>query len=82
MHVRLTQLDGKLPNLALMKLAHWHKARGDTVRFTKRVERDRHEPNYGAIYGSAIFLVLGRTGRAFQKELPGRHCWRHAQRPR
>ena len=34
MKVRITQLDGKLPNLALMKLAAWHKSRGDAVTFT------------------------------------------------
>ena len=28
MRVRLTHLDGKLPNLALMKLAHWHRSLG------------------------------------------------------
>ena len=32
--VRITQLDGKLPNLALMKLSHWHKSKGDEVYFT------------------------------------------------
>jgi hypothetical protein len=31
MRVRITQLDGKLPNLALMKLSSWHKERGDEV---------------------------------------------------
>lgn len=29
--VRFTQLDGKLPNLALMKLAHWHRERDDAI---------------------------------------------------
>jgi hypothetical protein len=45
MRIRLTQIDGKLPNLALMSLAHYHRARGD-VRFTKCVERQRGEPIY------------------------------------
>ena len=49
MHIRLTQIDGKLPNLALMKLAHFHRARGDEVYFTKRVERDLHEPTYDRV---------------------------------
>ena len=35
MKVRLTQLDGKLPNLALMKLAHWHRAQGDEVHLVR-----------------------------------------------
>lgn len=44
MRVRLTQIDGKLPNLALMKLAHYHRARGDDVHFSKSVDRDMLEP--------------------------------------
>lgn len=39
--VRLTQIDGALPNLALMKLAHWHRAKGDTVTLTRQIERER-----------------------------------------
>jgi hypothetical protein len=44
--VRLTQLDGALPNLALMKLAHWHRAKGDNVTLTRQIERDLFEPAY------------------------------------
>ena len=44
MIVRLTQIDGKLPNLALMKLAHCHRERGDEIHFTKHVERDMLKP--------------------------------------
>jgi hypothetical protein len=38
---RLTHIDGKLANLALMKLAHFHRARGDEVVFTTHIERER-----------------------------------------
>ena len=55
MNVRITQLDGTLPNLALMKLAHWHKSRGDQVTVTRSIERGLFEPEYGRVYGSAIF---------------------------
>jgi hypothetical protein len=55
MHVRITQLDGKLPNLALMRLAHYHRERGDTVHFIKSTARDAFEPAYDRVYGSAIF---------------------------
>lgn len=55
MRVRLTQIDGKLPNLALMKLAHWHKSRGDEVVFTREAARDMFEGDYDRVYGSAIF---------------------------
>ena len=71
MRVRLTQIDGKLPNLALMKLAHWHGSRGDEIYFTKHVERSLLEENYDIVYGSAIFSQsAGRVGR-FMVEFPG-----------
>lgn len=53
--VLLVQLDGTLPNLALMKLSHWHKARGDEVFFTRSVEPDVTIPKPDLVYGSAIF---------------------------
>lgn len=55
MKVRLTQIDGSLPNLALMKLAHWHKSRGDEITYTRQASRDMFEPEYDIVYGSAIF---------------------------
>jgi hypothetical protein len=57
--VRVTQIDGKLPNVALMKLAHWHKARGDAVVVTRDIERGLFEPKYDRVYGSAIFTCFG-----------------------
>ena len=53
--IRITQLDGKLPNLALMRLSHWHRARGDVVRFTRSPYRHLDEPGYDRVYASAIF---------------------------
>jgi hypothetical protein len=56
MRVRITQIDGGLPNVALMKLAHWHKAQGDEVVVTRHLEPDLFEDaNYDRVYGSAIF---------------------------
>lgn len=71
MHVRLTQIDGKLPNLALMKIASYHRARGDVVVFTKRVQRDMLEPEYGAVYGSAIFSFSAPRVAEFRESFPG-----------
>jgi len=68
--VRLTQLDGKLPNLALMKLAHWHRAHGHEVVFTRRAERDMFEPEYGFVYGSAIFTRTAPTIARFMEAWP------------
>lgn len=58
MNVRLTHLDGALPNLALMKLAHWHRGRGDTVHLTHSPLPDLFEPTYDRVYGSSIFVNL------------------------
>ena len=53
--VRLTQLDGKLPNLALMKLSHYHRGRGDAVRLARTPSPSLFEGDYDVVYGSAIF---------------------------
>lgn len=53
--IRLTQLDGKLPNLALMKLAHWYKAQGDQVYLSHYPQPDMYEGAYDKVYASAIF---------------------------
>lgn len=70
MIVRLTHIDGKLPNLALMKLAHHHRARGHELRFTKHVERDMLEPEYSHVYGSAIFSMSGARVTRFLEQFP------------
>jgi len=56
MNIKLIQIDGKLPNLALMKISAWHKLQGDTVGF------DVADPD--KVYISCIFswnrpLALG-----------------------
>jgi hypothetical protein len=70
MNVRLTQIDGKLPNLALMKLAHVHRDRGDEIYFTKRIDRDMIEPAYERVYGSAIFSFSAPRVGEFRKQFP------------
>ncbi|WP_456866403.1 hypothetical protein [Bradyrhizobium sp. USDA 4503] len=71
MHVRITQIDGTLPNLALMRLAAHHRARGDEIHFTRRVRRELFEPAYGAVYGSAIFKFSADRVERFKSEFPG-----------
>ena len=68
--VRLTQIDGALPNLALMKLAYFHRAQGDEVSLTRRLERDLFEPSYGKVYGSAIFKFSQDRLMRFQRQWP------------
>ena len=55
MRVRLTHLDGKLPNLALMKLAHWHRSQGDQVTLARTPSPSMFEPVYDRVYGSTLF---------------------------
>jgi hypothetical protein len=69
-HIRLTQLDGKLPNLALMRLAGFHEARGDAVHFYRTPYRQLGEPNYSAVYGSAIFSFTSERLLRFLTEFP------------
>ena len=57
--IRITQIDGKIPNLALMRLSAWHKARGDAVTFSRSVRKDLFEGDYDTVYGSAIFSFSG-----------------------
>jgi hypothetical protein len=69
-YVRLTQLDGKLPNLALMKLAHFWRSQGAEVFFTKRAERHPNEPEYLHVYGSAIFSKSDERVAEFRRHFP------------
>lgn len=69
--VRITQLDGKLPNLALMKLSAWHRAKGDRVHFSRSPYRDILEPEYSVVYGSAIFDFSADRVTRFLSEFPG-----------
>jgi len=69
-NVRLTQIDGALPNLALMKLGAWHRAQGDEVFFTRKIEPDLFEPDFERVYGSAIFKFSEDRIDRFQTAWP------------
>lgn len=69
-HVRLTQLDGKLPNLALMRLSAWHKAQGHAVHFSRSPYRRMEEPDYDVVYGSAIFSFTADRVARLRQEFP------------
>jgi hypothetical protein len=69
--IRLTQLDGKLPNLALMALSHHHRARGDEIRFYRSPFRHLDEPQYDRVYGSAIFKFSHKQIDHLSREFPG-----------
>ncbi len=70
--VRLVQLDGKIPNLAIMKLAHWHRAQGDQVTFSERIHPGLFEPwSYDIVYGSAIFDQSMPLAEELRRAYPG-----------
>jgi hypothetical protein len=73
--VRLTHLDGKLPNLALMKLSAYHKQRNDEVYFSRNPHPDLFEPQYHRVYGSTIFtrsaVLVERLKRSFPDAIVG-----------
>ena len=71
MNVRITQLDGKLPNLALMRLSHYHRDCGDIVVFTRSPYRHMDEPHYERVYGSAIFDYTRYHVQRLLDEFPG-----------
>jgi hypothetical protein len=68
--VRITQLDGKLPNLALMRLSSFHKARGDQVFWERTVRHHHNEPRYDHVYGSAIFEFTRDRVERFRSFFP------------
>jgi hypothetical protein len=69
--IRLTHIDGKLPNLALMKIARFYRDRGDDVMLTRHVERGLLEPSYRMVYGSAIFVQSAARVEQLTKQFPG-----------
>ena len=61
--IGLIQIDGKRPNLALMKLCAWHKKRGDDVTIL-----DMSEYKFDRVYASKVFA--GGPGYDLKGELP------------
>ena len=59
MRILLVQLDGKIPNLALMRIAAHHRALGDEIELRHGADFTRHLWDVGApdmVYASCIFL--------------------------
>jgi len=81
MRICLIDIDGhNYPNLALMKLSAWHKARGDTVELTSPLEAFENG-RFNAGYASKVFtftpmpelpewVEVGGSGADLQKRLP------------
>ena len=73
--VLLVQLDGSLPNIALMRLsAHWKKA-GCDVQLRRWTKVSQCRPELGdrphAVYGSAIFERTLPVANALRQQFPG-----------
>src|SRR6516164_2431596 len=70
MRIRITHIDGKLPNLALMRLAHFHRQRGDEIYFAKSITPQLFEPSYDRVYGSAIFSFSQSRVAQLREQFP------------
>jgi len=70
MNIRLTQIDGSLPNIALMRLAHYYRSRGDYVELTRRIDMDLFEPKWDVVYASCIFSYSQDRLEHFKKQFP------------
>jgi hypothetical protein len=78
MKIGLVQVDGKLPNHALMQVCRYHELQGDTV---ERYKGSLFADDYDLIYASKIFqysampqlperAMIGGTGIDFKNRLP------------
>lgn len=76
--IGIIQVDGKIPNLALMKIAGYHESNGDTVEWFKGV---LFQDEYDKVYASKLFsfsvmpqlpegAIIGGTGIDFYNKLP------------
>ena len=70
MWIRLTQIDGKLPNLALMRMSAWFKKNGYKIHFSRSAYKDLFEPDYKLVFGSTIFSFSKKKIDVFKKQFP------------
>jgi len=68
MKVGLIQIDGDLPNLALMKLSTYHKQRGDSITLMIDKTISTRLINFDLIYISCIFEENKDTALNIQKQ--------------
>jgi hypothetical protein len=76
MDVLLLQLDGKLPNLALMRLAAHHRGRGDRVVLrragnSRSLQPQFDDPAWERVYGSLIFQSTRPLAEEARRVYPG-----------
>jgi hypothetical protein len=69
--IRITQLDGKIPNMALMRLASYWRAQGAEIVSRRSVYRQIGEPaHYDHVYASAIFAFTAPSVAKFREQFP------------
>lgn len=69
MNVLLFQVDGKLPNFALMRLSTWHRAKGDQVEIRSHLPVDLPwTPDLS--YCSSIFSYSGERRKQLKSQFP------------
>lgn len=76
MRVLLLQLDGKLPNLALMRLAAHHRQAGDAVTLrragnVRSAQPQLDDAEWDRVYASLIFTSSRPIAEAVQRAYPG-----------
>ena len=68
--IKLVQVDGKLPNLALMKISNHYRNKNYQVDFSHNVERDMFETPYEKIYASSIFKFSNKKLQRLKQNYP------------
>lgn len=76
MRVLLLQLDGKIPNVALMRIAAHHAALGDAVTLRRAgneraAQPELEDPEWDRVYGSLIFERTRPYADAVARIYPG-----------
>ena len=70
MKVLLFQVDGKLPNFALMRLSAYHKARGDNVTLLGSINDIWLAGDFDKVYASSIFVTSKPKREKFAERYP------------
>ena len=65
----LVDFDSLIPNLAIMKISAWHKAKGDTVTLQRGPKIADGFGNYDIAYISCVFTKNSRAARRLAKRL-------------
>jgi len=70
LRIKLIHVDGKIPNLALMKLSSFYKAQGSKVLFSRSMERDLFDGDLERVTASSIFKFSEPAHRRLRQSYP------------